>query len=77
MNPIFRINCKLCPFHILYPERQVVVDHLLTRHRDKVDRLKLYSCVEFLCRVCNWREDTVQATQMSSLLIFFYIKFPL
>ena len=56
-----RINCKLCSFHILFPDRAVMLEHLLS-HRSRVEREggKLVECLEFLCRVCNWREDTVQ-----------------
>ena len=34
MIPVIRNNCKLCNFHILFPDRQVLVDHLLRQHRD-------------------------------------------
>ena len=61
MSVNFRINCKLCSFHILFPDRAVMLEHLVS-HRSRIekDRLRLSSCLEFLCRVCNWREDTVQ-----------------
>ena len=55
----FRINCKLCSFHILFPDLTVMLDHLAS-HRSRVERGRLAECLEFLCRVCNWREDSVQ-----------------
>ena len=54
---IVRVNCKLCNHKVLYNGKDDVLDHLKARHKD-------YSSgadkIEFMCRVCNWRDETAE-----------------
>ena len=54
---LVRINCRLCDHKILYNGKEDMLDHLKAKHKD-------YSAgpdkIEFMCRVCNWRDETAE-----------------
>ena len=52
---LVRVNCKHCNHKVLYNGKDDVLDHLKAKHKD-------YSSdkVEFMCRVCNWRDETAE-----------------
>ena len=50
---LVRLNCKKCSHKILFNSREAMFDHLRAKHKDySLDQ------VEFMCRICNWRDDT-------------------
>ena len=52
---LVRVNCKLCYHKILYNGKEDMLDHLKAKHKDySNDKL------EFMCRVCNWRDETAE-----------------
>merc|ERR1719300_1329763 len=51
---LVKIKCMLCEFFVLCPDRELVLEHLMRKHR-KSER----DFLEYMCRVCNWRGETV------------------
>lgn len=54
---LVRIKCQLCNHKILYNGKDDMLDHLKAKHKDYTSGADK---IDFMCRVCNWRDDTAE-----------------